>query len=292
MTDTPKGILLMVLAMLGLAFTDTFVKLLSASMPSTQVILIVGTGTALVFSAAALAMRQKLFSRRFFHPAVLGRSAAEALASVTVTAAIATAPLSTVSAIMQTNPILVTLGAALFFGERVGWRRWLAVAAGLAGMLMILRPGTGAIEPGLIFAVVAAAALSARDLTTRAAPRDIPGLALSAWGFAFVPPVALALLLALPPGPAPLQPGGAWLAAGAIACTVLGYYALTASVRLGELAAVAPFRYTRLVFATAIGMSLFAERPDGWTVAGSLLIIGAGLYAFLRERRRATVAPA
>ena len=286
MSDNLKGIALMVLAMLGLACTDSVVKVLSASIPSPQVILIIGGLTAVIFAAFALARGEPLLSRAFFHPAVMGRSLAEAVASLSITAAIALAPLSTVSALMQMNPILVTLGAALFFGERVGWRRWSAVAAGMAGMLMIIRPGLDAFDPNTLIAVLAAVALSARDLTTRAAPRAVPSLTLAAWGFSLVAPAA-ALLLALGPGFAPLPPAALWLAPLGIAFTVVGYWALTASVRLGELATVAPFRYSRLLFATLIGVTLFSERPDGWTIAGSLLIIGAGLYAFLREHRLA-----
>ncbi len=286
MSDNLKGIALMVLAMLGLACTDSIVKLMAAYMPAPQVILILGGTTAAIFCAAALVRGEPVFSRAFFHPAVVGRSLSEAVASITITLAIALAPLTTVSALMQMNPILVTLGAALFFGEKVGWRRWSAVAAGMVGMLMIVRPGMEAFDPASLVAVAAAVALSARDLTTRAAPRTIPSLTLAAWGFSLVPLAAVAALL-IGPGFVPLTPASlAWAPLG-IAFTLVGYLALTAAVRVGELATVAPFRYSRLLFATLIAVTFFSERPDGWTIAGSLLIIAAGLYAFLRERRRA-----
>nr|WP_274608853.1 DMT family transporter [Vannielia litorea] len=143
-----------------------------------------------------------------------------------------------------------------------------------------------AFDPASLVAVAAAVALSARDLTTRAAPRTIPSLTLAAWGFSLVPLAATAALL-IGPGFAPLTaPALIWAPLG-IAFTLTGYLALTAAVRVGELATVAPFRYSRLLFATLIGVTFFAERPDGWTIAGSILIIAAGLYAFLRERRRA-----
>ncbi|MBY6153094.1 DMT family transporter [Vannielia litorea] len=286
MSDNLKGIALMVLAMLGLACTDSIVKLMAAYMPAPQVILILGGTTAAIFCAAALVRGEPVFSRAFFHPAVVGRSLSEAVASITITLAIALAPLTTVSALMQMNPILVTLGAALFFGEKVGWRRWSAVAAGMVGMLMIVRPGMEAFDPASLVAVAAAVALSARDLTTRAAPRTIPSLTLAAWGFSLVPLAAVAALL-IGPGFVPLTPASlAWAPLG-VAFTLVGYLALTAAVRVGELATVAPFRYSRLLFATLIAVTFFSERPDGWTIAGSLLIIAAGLYAFLRERRRA-----
>ncbi|QDC09957.1 DMT family transporter [Oceanicola sp. D3] len=295
MTENIKGIALMVLAMLGLACTDTVVKLMAEHMPAPQVILLLGGATALIFSAVALVRREPLFSRTFFHPAVVGRSLSEGVAAITITFAISLVPLTTVSALMQMNPILVTLGAALFFGERVGWRRWAAVVAGLVGMLMIVRPGLQGFDPNALIAVAAAVALSARDLTTRAAPRAIPSLTLAAWGFSLVPLAATAALL-IGPGFSPLTSDGLFWAPLGVLFTLAGYLALTAATRTGELATIAPFRYSRLLFATLIGVTFFAERPDGWTIAGSLLIIAAGLYAFLRERqlaaRRAAAPPA
>ncbi len=291
MSDNFKGIALMVAAMLGLACTDTVVKLMSAHLPAPQVILILGGATALIFAAAALIRGEPLFSRAFFHPAVVGRSLSEAVASLCITLAIALAPLTTVSALMQMNPILVTLGAALFFGEHVGWRRWSAVAAGMVGMLMIVRPGMEAFDPASLVAVAAAIALSARDLTTRGAPRSIPSLTLAAWGFSLVP-LAATIALLFGPGFQPLPSAAMVWAPLGIAFTLGGYLALTAAVRVGELATIAPFRYSRLLFATVIGVAFFHERPDGWTIAGSLLIIAAGLYAFLRERQRARPQPA
>ena len=193
MSDNLKGITLMVLAMAGLAGTDTLIKLLATVMPAPQVIAILGAGTTVTFTLAAFLRREPVFSRAFFHPAVLARGLSEGIAGISITASLALLPISTVSALMQVNPLLVTLGAALFFGETVGWRRWMAVGLGLLGMLLIIRPGfdpdaaiqalTGphpappvfpggmaGFDPALLLAVLAALALSARDLTTRAAP--------------------------------------------------------------------------------------------------------------------------
>ncbi|MDF1872480.1 DMT family transporter [Vannielia sp.] len=310
MSDNLKGITLMVLAMAGLAGTDTLIKLLATVMPAPQVIAILGAGTTVTFTLAAFLRREPVFSRAFFHPAVLARGLSEGIAGISITASLALLPISTVSALMQVNPLLVTLGAALFFGETVGWRRWMAVGLGLLGMLLIIRPGfdpdaaiqalTGphpappvfpggmaGFDPALLLAVLAALALSARDLTTRAAPRHLPSLTLSAWGFCFVPPAALILLAFWPGGPPqPVSLPTLGLAFIGMLFTVAGYWALTASVRVGELSTVAPFRYSRLLFAAIIGLTLFGERPDRWTVIGALLIITAGLYAFLRENQR------
>jgi drug/metabolite transporter (DMT)-like permease len=293
MADNLKGILLMTVAMFGLALSDMFVKLAAGALPPGQIVLIVGGGTTMLYGAGALALRQPLFSRDFFRPVILFRTFAEGIASVAIMTAIALVPLSTVTAIMQSNPLLVTLGAALFLGETVGWRRWLAIGVGMVAMLMIVRPGGAEFEASVLLAVAAAVALSVRDLATRAAPSHIPSLVLAAWGFAGSV-VGGAVLMALGPAPQPLS-GALWVCvAGAVVVTALGYYALTASVRVGQISTVAPFRYTRLVFAMAIAVLVFAERPDGWTIAGSLLIVGSGIYTFLRERQiaRAMATPA
>lgn len=293
MSDNLRGIGLMTLAMFGLALSDMFVKFSAQMMPPAQIILFVAGGTTLLYAGGALALGQPLFSRDFFRPMILFRTLFEALASVAMMTALAYVPLSTVTAIMQSNPLLVTMGAALFLSETVGWRRWLAIAIGLVAMLMIVRPGAQEFDPAVLAAVAAAVCLSARDLSTRAAPARIPSLVLAAWGFSGATLAGLVLVLVAPE--APPVPQGAWLSiGGAVAVTALGYYALTASVRVGQISTVAPFRYTRLVFALAIAVAVFDERPDGWTIAGSLIIVASGIYTFLRERSaaRAMASPA
>lgn len=293
MTDNLKGILLMTVAMFGLALSDMFVKLASGALPPAQIILFIGGGATLIYGVVALALGMPIFSRDFFRPVVMLRTVAEAAASVSIMTAIALVPLSTVTAIMQSNPLLVTLGAALFLGETVGWRRWLAIGVGMVAMLMIVRPGAEGFEPVVLTAVIAACALSARDLATRAAPAHIPSLVLAAWGFAgaFMGGV---ILMAFGPEAQPVEGATLVYVIGAVTVTALGYYALTASVRVGQISTVAPFRYTRLIFAMAIAVVVFAERPDGWTIAGSALIVASGFYTFLRERRiaRAMATPA
>ncbi|WP_375690568.1 DMT family transporter [Pseudooceanicola sp. LIPI14-2-Ac024] len=284
MSDFAKGILLMVVAMFGLALSDMFVKLASASLPPAQLILMVGGGTSVVYAVVAIALRMPLFSPLFFKPLILLRTCAEAMVGVAGMTALSLVPLSTVTAITQCTPLLVTLGAAVFLKEHVGWRRWLAIGVGMIAMLMIVRPGGQGFEAPVLLAVVAAVGLAVRDLATRAAPQHIPSLVLAAWGFSGA---VVAGLVLLPFGPPPQMPTGsvwAYVVCG-VAVTALGYYALTASVRIGDISVVAPFRYARLVFAMIIAVVVLHERPDAWTIAGSVLIVASGLYTFLRERK-------
>ncbi|MWD29510.1 EamA family transporter [Aquicoccus sp. SCR17] len=292
MTDNLRGILLMVLAMAGLALSDTFVKLATALMPPMQIMTIVGGGATLILGGTALAMRRPFFSREVLHPVVLLRCLAEMAAASTVMLALAYVPISVVSAIMQSMPLMVTIGAALFFGEQVGWRRWAAIATGMAGVLMILRPGSDAFDPASLLALVSALALTIRDLTTRASPAHLPAISLASWGFAAVVPFGLLMMLLGGDGVVPLTARSGTYAFCAILVTAGGYYALTAAMRVGQISAVAPFRYARLIFAMAIGITVFSEVIDGWTIAGSCVIAASGLYTLFRERRFASPGPA
>jgi drug/metabolite transporter (DMT)-like permease len=196
------------------------------------------------------------------------------------------APLSTVSAIIQATPLAVTLGAALFLGAKVGWRRWTAILVGFAGVLLIVRPGSAAFDLGAILAVFAVFMLAARDLATRQVPAETSSLVLATYGFATVLPAG-AILLAFSGG-AVMPDTQAWLALfGALAVGPLAYYAIIASVRVGDIVVVAPFRYTRLLFALIVGTIFFGERPDALMLIGAAIVTASGLYTFIREARLA-----
>jgi drug/metabolite transporter (DMT)-like permease len=120
-------------------------------------------------------------------------------------------------------------------------------------------------------------------------PRTVPTTLLASYSFTFA---ALAGLLITPVFGAfqPLRPEmAAWLALGS-AMTLVAIFSITSAMRVGEIAAVTPFRYTRLVFALVIAVTVFDERPDTWTLIGAAIVVASGLYTFWREaqlRRRA-----
>lgn len=216
------------------------------------------------------------------------RSLSEIIGRLFFMLAIALTPLSTASAILQASPLVVMVGAVLVFGEKIGPRRWLAVAAGFTGVLMILRPGTEGFGPLSLLAVLGMLGSAGRDLATRAAPPALSFWQLGVLGFMML---IIAGLLALPFGPALVRPDAAgWLGLAAASLAGIGAYtSLTIAMRTGEVGAVTPFRYTRLIFAMIAGIMVFGERPDLWTVIGSTLIILAGITA-LRLSRRAKAA--
>jgi drug/metabolite transporter (DMT)-like permease len=179
-------------------------------------------------------------------------------------------------------PLAVTLGAALFMGERVGWRRWTAITVGFAGVLVVLRPWSDGWHPSALWVVVTVMALALRDLASRRVPAAASNLQVSVWGLLSVAGLGLAVMAVT--GQAGLPPPAGWLwLLGALVFGTAGYWAVTAATRVGAVGVVSPFRYTRLVFAIAVGVAVFAEPVDAWTLAGAALIVGSGLYALLRQ---------
>jgi drug/metabolite transporter (DMT)-like permease len=279
-----RGILLMITAMAAFAVEDALIKLASASLPAGQILTMIGVAGAVVFAAFARAGGLRLFGPQVLNRGLWLRNLCEVLGTFGFVTALTLIPLSTASAILQAAPIVVTAGAALFLGERVGWRRWSAVVVGFAGVMLILRPGAEAFDPASLWAVQGMVALAARDLVTRRMPPGLPTLVVAFWGFASVAALGAAMLAASGGAVVP-DARGAALVAGAVAVGVGAYWAIIEATRAGDVAVVQPFRYSRLIFALILGVILFGERPDLPTLLGAALVLAAGLYTFAREQR-------
>lgn len=280
-----RGGALMTIAMLGFAFEDMFIKMIAAALPTWQIVAVLGIGGALVFAIILIARRQPLFSRAWLVRPVMLRNACEAIGTAGYVSAITLIALSTASAILQSTPLAVTLGAAVIFHEPVGWRRWSAILAGFAGVLLVIRPGMAGFDVLSLLAVLGVAGLALRDLATRSVPKGISSFQLSFMAFVTLVPTALLLGL-VDPRPAAMPSAAGWaMLAAAVGFGVASYYALVAAMRLGEIGFVAPFRYSRLIFALIVGMVMFGERPDMLMLAGSAIIVGSGIYTIWRERK-------
>lgn len=290
MTDNLRASLLMVAAMAGFAVEDLLIKLLADTVPVGQILLMLGLGGSVFFGLVSAGLGQSIWSRSLLTGPVLLRNAAEMVSTGTGVLALTLIPLSLASSVLQAAPILVTLGAALILREQVGWRRWSAIVVGIAGVWLILRPGTEGFNPAVWLAVIAVVALAARDLATRVVSARISTLQLVFWGYSLSIPAGLILFVTL--AETPVWPGAAaWLMFGA--AQVLGiafYYTLTLALRIGEPSLVVPFRYSRLVFALALGVLVLGEKPDGWMLAGLALVTASGLYTLLREAKRSRAA--
>jgi len=286
-TDNTAATLLMVGAMAAFAVEDLFLKRAAMALPPGQVIAMMGLGGALVFWAMAALKGQKVLTRRALKGAPVLRSLSEAGATMLYITALALIPLSVNSALLQASPLVVTMGAALFLGEPVGWRRWTAISIGFAGVLIVLQPWNDGFQTAGILTVFCVVALASRDLSTRAMPADIATFPLVSWAYMALVPAG-AVLMAIGGHPLTAIDPTRWFdLAMALVSGLFGYYAVTAATRLGEAAVVAPFRYTRLVFALILAMLFLGERPGPAMLIGATLIIASGLYTFARERMRA-----
>lgn len=288
-TENFRGAILMVVSMVLFAFEDMFIKLLSAELPFAQVLGLIGLLGFLAFAAMLKLKGGRLFTHDLMRPIVLFRGLMEAVGSIGIVVALALTELSSTSAIMQALPLAIVLGAALFLGEPVGWRRWSAIIAGFLGVLLVIRPGLAGFQPVSLMALLAVLGLAARDIATRRVPAHIHSdqLAASAFFAILIASVLMGLVLRQDfVMPSPRQ----WLLfLACITVGVGGYALLVAATRLGEASALAPYRYARLVFALILAFLVFAERPDTLTLTGAAIIVASGCYMMWREaalRRR------
>lgn len=288
--DNLRGIMLMVASMAVFAVEDMFIKIASAEMPAGQIVLLLGLMGMPVFAALTRRAGQPVFSRLALHPAVVLRNIGEMVGSLAFVTALALIPLTTATAIFQAMPLFVTMGAALFLGEAVGWRRWSAVIAGFLGVLIIIRPGGAEFSPALLWPLLAVAGLGLRDLATRRIPPAISTMQLATWGYVAVTLLGGGMLAVSGGGRLPALPEALALL-GAMTCGLVAYWSLIEASRIGEVSVITPFRYSRLVFGLLIGIVIFAERPDFWTWFGAAVIFAAGLYTFARERARNRALP-
>ncbi len=283
--DNLRGSVLMVLAMLLFAIEDMFIKQMSGAIPIGQITVILAMGGVIVFGTAAMIKEPGALFDHFFHPAVVGRNLCDAIGSIGFLTALALTPISTASAILQATPLWVTVGAAILFGETIGWRRWTATLVGLFGVLLIIRPGMEGFDANALFAVVAVIGLGSRDLFTRRLPPNISTIKVSVYAFVSLIPAGIAMHLvqgdpiAIPNAPNTLR------MIAAILIGIAAYYTIVAATRIGDVSLISPFRYSRIVFALFIGVFAFGERPDVLTLLGAFIIVTSGLYTLWRESR-------
>ncbi len=286
-TDNLRAIGLIIASMALFTVEDVFIKSLSFHLPAGQIMLMFASGGVVLFSALATFQRRRVFARANWRLLPLVRAGMEGVAAAAFFTAIAQADLSLVTAIFMAMPIAATIGAALFLKEKVGIVRWSAVIVGFLGVLLIVRPGMGAVDPGALWVLVATIAVAARDLITRVMDANLPPAVVSAQAYLTVIPAGIAILaLTDQSARAPTGPE-ALMALTGLSFGVLGYLAIVAAMRWGEPSAVTPLRYTRLIFAIIAGVVILGERPDAPTLAGAALITGAGLVIAMRERRLA-----
>lgn len=282
-----NGILLVIVAMAAFTVEDVFIKQLSGSMAVGQILLFLGFGTACIFAVIATLRRKNIFARAAWRKPFLYRMLAEGFAAMAFATSLSLVDISVVAAVFQVTPLAITLGAALFLGEAVGWRRWSAILIGFSGVLLIIRPGLSGFEPEVLLVVIAVVCVAARDLITRHMDIDVDSTVISFQGFAASVIAGPILLTATGGEVVALNQTEILMILGAMIFSAVGYYGIVAGMRMGDASVVTPFRYTRLLFSIIAGMLVFSERPDTLTLLGASLIIGTGIYTVLRERKLA-----
>jgi drug/metabolite transporter (DMT)-like permease len=280
-----RGSLLMAVAMAGFTMNDSITKLMSSEMNFGQVMLVRGLFAIVLIGALAFHQGATRPLRTLFVKPVALRIAGEVGGTVSFLAAITHLPLANTSAIMQSLPLAITLGAALTLGEPVGWRRWSAIVAGFIGVLIIVRPGVAGFNQFTLLALVSVLFCSLRDLATKLIPSHIPSLFITLLTTVTVTTAGAVILVPLG-GWTPPSAHAVGLLALAAVLVLTGYQCVIMALRSGDISAIAPFRYTALLWALLLGYLVFGDVPDTMMATGAAIIVASGLYAFYRERIR------
>lgn len=284
MSDNMRGAALMVGSMAFFGFGDACIKALGGAMPLSQVLTIRGLAASVFIALMARAFGQLRFDmdRRDWGLVAL-RAVSEVGAAYFFLTALLNMPFANVTALLQMLPLTVTLASAVIFAEPVGWKRWSAIVIGFMGMLLIVRPGTEGFDAWSLYALVAVACVTVRDMSTRRMSRAVPSLTVTLMSSLAV--LTFAAIWSLSQDWQPITAKTGMLLVGASLFIVGGYSLSVFVMRVGEVSFVAPFRYTGLLWALLLGLVFFGEWPTLPTLVGAAIIMGTGIFTLLREAR-------
>ena len=267
------GSFLMVVAMATFAVEDSVIKLVSSVLPVGQILFLLGVGGALSFSGLALILRKEIFSYGVFTRPMHFRVISEVTGRVFYSSALALTPLASSTMILQATPLVVVIGAAVLFKEKVSALRWAAVLLGFFGVLIIIDPSSDSFSFLSILAVLGMLGFAGRDLASRVVPKSLNILALGFHGFMSI--ALSGIVLTLFCNESIIWPDSSswlYLLLGVFLGTI-GYSALISAMRIGEVSAITPFRYSRIIFGVAIGMFFFGENITLTATLGCGLIV-------------------
>jgi drug/metabolite transporter (DMT)-like permease len=280
--ENARAIIAMVAAMSAFILNDTLVKLASDTLPIGEILFLRGAIAVLLIGWVVFARGEHKEWRTLRHGTVAWRTVGELGATLVYLTALFHLPIANATVLMQTVPLVSVAAAAWFFGERVGMRRWTAVAIGFVGVVVVVQPGVGSFNIYSLLVLVAVGFVTLRDLITRAIPGSLPILLLTAATSAVVGAAGLALW----PFEEWSWPSLAvWLyVIGSSVTLTIAYYLIVVAMRAGEIGVVAPFRYVVIVWAIILGFLVWGDRPNTLTLIGTAIIIATGVYTFHRER--------
>ena len=277
------GSIWMIASMAIFAIEDAFVKAASNALPVGQILIIFGLGGAVMFASMARLNNEPLFIKDVVSRPMRIRVVFEIIGRLFYVLAIAVTPLSSATVILQATPLVVVAGAAMVFGERVGWRGWSAIFFGLVGVIVIIQPGTDSFSMLSVLAIVGMIGFAGRDLASRAAPATLSTSILGLYGFLSI--VVAGSIFSIWQGASFVLPDvyTSFNLAGAILSGVAAYSCLMKAMRTGEVSAVTPFRYTRLLFGITLGVVLFGESLSSTMLLGSGMVVFSGLFIIWRR---------
>lgn len=270
--------------MVAFTVNDAFMKALSDDVPLFQAIFLRGMGTVICLFALTIMLGQFRWDLGAKNWRLIGlRTFAEVASTFFFLTALYNMPLANVSAILQALPLTVSLAAAIFLGEALGWRRVFAIVVGFIGVMMIVQPGSDGFTIYSISALIAVGFVTLRDLAVRRMTAEVPSVfvgliaAISVTTFAGVMTVPVTWVDV---------PNIAWLQLlGAMTAIMFGYVFSVTAMRHGEIGFVASFRYSSLIAALILGWLVFDEWPAALTLIGAAIVVATGLFTLYRERR-------
>lgn len=290
-SGTTRGIVAMVTATALFCCGDAMMKLVAATLPTTETMFVRSATSATLVLTFAWATGAFVHIHRAWSRVIGLRAASDVVGSLLFQAALGRMYFADIMAVLQVSPLTLTAGSALFLAEKVGWRRWSAVAVGLLGALLIVKPGTSSFNWWAIAAILSVIASATRDISTRridpllstplilgisAVVVSLASLACAMFETWSMPSFAHLVMLVL-----------------AGVCSMLGQVAAITAVRSAEISVVAPFRYAGIVWALMLDLVIWSHFPDLWAMLGIVTVSGAGIYTFYRERvlQRRSVRP-
>jgi drug/metabolite transporter (DMT)-like permease len=279
-----RGAFFMMASMAGFVLNDTMIKLVSEDMTLFQAVFVRGIFATLFLGI--LAWQKKVI---FHKPQtsefniIAWRTFAEVSATFCFLTALFHVPLANATAILQCLPLSVTLAASIFLGYKVGWRRYLAILIGFAGVIFIVRPGTDGFNIYSLWALGAVAFVTLRDLLSHKLNSSTPSIFVAL--ITSISIMVLAGMASVTQEWRDVSPEVVLYLSMAGVFILVGYVAGIAAMRNVEISFVSPFRYTVLIWALLLGFFVFDEIPDAITIIGSLIVVGTGIYNFYRERK-------
>ncbi len=280
-----RGIICIVLACLLFVACDSFLKLLLADLPPMQTLVLRGIAASLSGLALVFAMGLGKDIHRTFGLWTFLRALAEVVSVSAFIFALAHAPIADVTAIYQIAPLIVLVVASFLFGEKVGWARWLLIALGFAGALVVAQPGGEKTSPFVLLSFITAFASALRDILTRKVPADLPG-PVSTLTVVVTVLAAGVIGTGLFETWVAIKPAHYFYAAAAGIFVMLAHLMIFLAFRYATARAVAPFYYALTVFAAISGAAFFSEFPNTLSLVGIAMIITCGVGVLLLEEKK------